>query len=119
MKVEKVEPVIITDNETGATYTLEFDRDTVSKAEDNGFSLQDVGKYPSKAYDLWNYAFYMHHSREFVTRKLTKKKTDELLDSIGGALDAPKGLWERLGELYLQAYTTLGDEKNGRVTVTF
>ena len=48
MKVERVEPVIITDNETGATYTLEFDRDTVSRAEDNGFSLQDVGKYPSK-----------------------------------------------------------------------
>ena len=42
-----------------------------------------------------------------------------LLDAIGGALNAPDGLWGRLGDLYVQAYTTLGDGKNGRVTVTF
>ena len=115
----KIEPIIITDNETGATYTLEFDRDTVRKAEENGFSLQEIAKYPSKAYDLWYYAFQMHHAREFTMRKLTKKKTDELLDAIGGALNAPEGLWERLGELYVNTYASLGDEKNGRVTVTF
>ena len=118
-EMNKVEPIIITDNETGETYTLEFDRDTVRKAEDNGFSLADVQKYPTKAYDLWNYAFYMHHNREFITRKLTKKKTDELLDAIGGALNAPEGLWARLGDLYVQTYSSLGDGKNGRVTVTF
>lgn len=114
-----IEPIVITDNDTGAVYTLEFDRDTVRQAEENGFSLADVSKYPSKSYDLWFYAFHMHHQREFITRKLTRKKTDELLDAIGGPLDAPKGLWERLGELYVAAYSTLGDQKNGRVTVTF
>lgn len=119
--MSKVDPIIVKDNDTGKEYTLEFNRDSVTKAEDNGFSLQELGKYPSKLYDLWHYAFYMHHNRAFVTRELTRRKTDEMLDAIGGAMDAPEGLWERLGELYAQAYKTLtdGDGKNGRVTVTF
>lgn len=117
----KVEPIIVKDNDTGKEYTLEFNRDATTKAEDNGFSIQDVGKYPSKLYDLWHYAFYMHHSRAFITRELTRRKTDEMLDAIGGAANAPEGLWSRLGDLYVQAYDTLsdGDEKNGRVTVRF
>lgn len=118
--MNRIDPIIITDNDTGASYTLEFDRDTVRRVESDGFTLTDISKYPSKCYDLFHYAFYMHHSREFSTRKLTRKRTDELLDAIGGALNAPKELWERLGDLYIQAYASLeGDEKNGRVTVKF
>lgn len=114
----KVEPIIVTDNDTGKSYTLEFSRDSVTRAENEGFTLENLGKYPSKLYDLWFYSFQMHHSRAFMTRELTRKKTDEMLDAIGGAMDAPEGLWERLGELYVAAYKTLeGDEKNGRVTV--
>ena len=116
----RIAPIVVTDNDTNKSYTLEFNRDSVTRAENDGFSMQDLGKYPSKLYDLWHYAFYMHHGRDFSTRKLTRKKTDELLDAIGGALNAPKELWERLGDLYVQAYATLeGDEKNGRVTVRF
>ena len=117
--MERVNPITITDNETGAVYTLEFDRDAIRRAEESGFSLSDVGRYPLKAYDLWHYSFYMHHQRDFATRKLTRAKTDEMLDSIGGALGAPEGLWGRLGDLYAQAFDTLGDEKNARMTVTF
>ena len=114
----RINPIVVTDNDTGKSYTLEFNRDSVTKAENDGFSLQDLGRFPSKCYDLWHYAFYMHNSRAFITRELTRKKTDEVLDAIGGAMNAPEGLWERLGELYAQAYQTLeGDEKNARVTV--
>lgn len=114
----RINPIVVTDNDTGKSYTLEFNRDSVTKAENDGFSLQDLGRFPSKCYDLWHYAFYMHNGRAFITRELTRKKTDEMLDAIGGAMNAPEGLWERLGELYAQAYQTLeGDEKNARVTV--
>ena len=117
--MERIEPITLTDNETGAVYTLEFDRDTVRRIESDGFSLRDIERAPSKYYDLFHYAFYMHHQRDFATRKLTRKKTDELLDAIGGPLDAPVGLFERLVDLYIQTYSSLGDEKNGRVTVKF
>lgn len=114
MATERVQPIELTDNDTGKTYTLEFNRDTVRRAERNGFSIEDCGKFPTKCYDMWYYAFLMHHEFE-----ANRKRTDELLDAIGGVMDAPEGLFERLGELYAQAYKTLnGDEKNGRVTVT-
>ena len=115
MAIERVQPIELTDNDTGKTYTLEFNRDIVRRAERNGFSMADCEKFPSLCYDLWYYAFLMHHERE-----IKRKRTDELLDSVGGITDAPDGLFERLGELYAQAYKTLdGDEKNRKVTVSF
>lgn len=115
MAIERVQPIELTDNDTGKTYTLEFNRDTVRRAERNGFSIDDCEKFPTLCYDLWYYAFLMHHERE-----IKRKRTDELLDSVGGITDAPDGLFERLGELYAQAYKTLdGDEKNVKVTVSF
>ena len=117
--MQRVEPITITDSETGETYSLEFDRETVRKAENAGFSLEDIGRYPSKAYDLFFYAFMKNHGRDFATRRLTRKRTDELLDALGGPLDAPPELWERLGDLYIQTYAALGDEKNCHVTVKF
>ena len=115
MEIERVQPIELTDNDTGKTYTLEFNRDTVRRAERNGFSIDDCAKFPTLCYDLWYYSFLMHHERE-----IKRKRTDELLDSVGGITDAPDGLFERLGELYAQAYKTLeGDEKNRKVTVSF
>ena len=113
MAIERVKPIELTDNETGKTYTLEFNRDVVRRAEQNGFSIDDCAKFPTKCYDLWYYSFLMHHERE-----IKRRRADELLDAVGGVTDAPDGLFERLGELYAQAYKTIGDEKNGRVTVT-
>lgn len=121
MAIERIEPITLTDNDTGATYTLEFDRETVRDIESDGFKLGDLTGRPSMYYDLFYHAFQMHHRRDFATRRLTRKKTDEMLDAIGGPLDAPKGMFERLIDLYVQAFQTLrdGDEKNGRVTVKF
>lgn len=117
----RVDPITITDNDTDTIYTLEFDRETVRSIENDGFSLQDLEGKPSKYYDLFYNAFLMHHRRDFTTRCLTRKKTDEMLDAIGGPLGAPNGLFERLVDLYVQAFSTLsdGDEKNGRLTVKF
>jgi hypothetical protein len=39
--MERVKPIELTDNETGKTYTLEFNRDVVRRAEQNGFSIDD------------------------------------------------------------------------------
>ena len=114
MATERVQPIELTDEDTGKTYILEFNRDVVRRAERNGFCIDDCARFPTKCYDLWYYAFFMHHERD-----VKRKRTDELLDSIGGVADAPDGLFERLGELYAQAYKTLEDEKNVRATVKF
>ena len=115
----KVKPIIITDSGTGKQYTLEFDRASVERAEDDGFSLQDVSRYHSKLSDLWHYSLYMHHRLEFARHELTRKKTDELLDACGGILGVNQDVWVRLSELYMETYTTLedGDAKNVRVTI--
>lgn len=112
--MERVKPIELTDNDTGKVYTLDFNRDVVRRAEKNGFSLSDCERYPSLLNDLWYYAFLMHHDKE-----INRKRTDALLDDLGGITNAPDGLFERLGELYTQTYGTLDSEKNGRLTVAF
>lgn len=118
--MEKVKPIIITDNETGKQYTLEFNRASVERAESEGFSLQDVQRYPTKLSDLWHYSFYMHHKSEFLRRELTRKRTDELLDACGGVLGINQDVWTRLSESYIATYTTLSDDaesKKSRMTI--
>ena len=111
--MERVKPIELTDNDSGKVYTLDFNRDVVRRAEKNGFSLSDCDKYPSLLYDLWYYSFQKNHERE-----ITRKRTDSMLDDLGGVVGAPTALFERLGELYTQTYGSLNDEKNGRLTVT-
>lgn len=113
--IERVNPIELTDNETGKKYTLDFSRDIVRRAERNGFSLGECEKFPSMFSDLFYYSFLMNHERE-----ITRKRTDALLDDLGGIGGAPDGLFGRLCDLYVQTYSSLvGDEKNGRVTVSF
>ena len=111
---EHVNPIELTDNDTGKKYTLDFNRDIVRRAERNGFSLSECDKFPSLLSDLFYYSFLMHHERE-----ISRKRTDSLLDNLGGIGGAPEGLFARLSDLYVQTYSTLSDEKNGRVTVNF
>ena len=112
--IERVKPIELTDNENGKTYTLDFNRDVVRRAERNGFSLTECEKFPSMLSDLFYYSFLMHHDRE-----INRKKADALLDDLGGIGNAPEGLFGRLSDLYVQTYSSLTDEKNGRLTVSF
>ena len=110
---EKVKPITLT-MESGEVYTLEFSRESIRFAEARGFDIDDVGKYPlTKVPELFWYAFRMHHMR------MSKEQTDRILfDEMGGM---PKGMAERLGELYAAPLKALSQDeekgKNSRVTV--
>lgn len=111
-----VKPIKVTDNDTGMTYTLEFNRESIKFAESKDFDIQELSKKPmSMIPDLWFYAFRMHH------KMLPREKTDKLLEGLGGI---PEGLLQRLVELYTIPYQVLlpqGDEnsKNSKVVVEF
>lgn len=111
---DRVLPIELTDNDTGKVYKLDFTRKIVDRVEKGGFSVADCEKFPSKIRDLFYYSFLANHERE-----VTHRKTDEMLDDIGGVLNLPEGLLGRLIELYVQTYDTLVDEKNSRMTVKF
>ena len=112
---ERVDPIKLTDNETGEVYTLEFNRETIRFAEGRGFDISDVGKYPmTKLPELFWYAFRMHH------KVVSREKADRILfEDLGGM---PDGMAERLGALYsapFDALTASEDRKvkNPRFTV--
>ena len=113
----KVKPIIITDEETDQTYTLEFSRESVKFAEAHGFSFDDVSRYPmSKIPELFFYAFRKNH------KNIARDKTDKILDKMNGI---PNGLIERLAELYAEPFEALtildeGEErKNSPITIEF
>ena len=113
---EKVKPIILHDSEEQTDYTLEFNRESIRFAENRGFDISDVGKFPmTKLPELFFYAFRMHHPN------VSREKTDRILfDDLGGL---PEGVAERLGALYsapFEALTSSGEpEKNARITVEF
>lgn len=112
--MEKVKPIILKNNDTNAEYTLEFSRETVKFAEQRGFDLEDIGKYPmTKVPELFYYAFRMHH------KNVSREKTDKILfEDLGGM---PDGMVERLGKLYVAPFEALTQgedtEKNSKMTV--
>ena len=111
---EQVKPIIIHDTENGIDYTLEFNRESVRFAEQRGFDIEDVGRYPmTKIPELFFYSFRMHH------KNVSREKTDRILfDELGGM---PDGMAERLGALYAAPFEALsnGDKegKNRKMTV--
>lgn len=113
---EKVKPLLLTDNDTGEKYTLEFSRESVKFAEARGFDVDDVGRFPmTKLPDLFFYAFRMHH------RNISRSRTDSILyDDLGGLSEA---VIERLVMLYAAPFEALtasaedGEPKNARMTV--
>ena len=111
---ERVKPIVITNDDTGEVFTLDFNRDSVRFAESRGFVITDVDKYPMTAiYDLFFYAFRMHHSN------VPRNKTDKLIDDCwGGVGGIPEAVLTRLGELWAQTFTPLLDDKvNPRIKV--
>jgi hypothetical protein len=113
---EKVKPLILTDNDTGEKYTLEFSRESVRFAEARGFNVNDVFRLPmTKIPELFFYAFRMHH------KNIARDRTDRILfEDLGGL---PDGAFERLAMLYSAPFEALtkdeedGETKNARMTV--
>lgn len=111
---ERIKPIIIHDVEHNKEYTLEFNRDTIKFAEQRGFMLADVDRFPmTKLPEFFWYAFRMHHPY------VSLNQAEKLLERMGGINDA---VGRRLGELWAVPYEALnasenGDEKNVSVTV--
>lgn len=113
---ERIRPAYVTDNETGAKYELDFNREAIRFAENRGFKLENVSDYPvTAAADLFYFSFRMHHA------KVARDKTDKMIDKWGGGL--PESLLGRLIQLYQQAMVpnvVVPDEeaeKNSSLTV--
>lgn len=105
-----IKPIVITDNETNKVYTLQFNRDAIRYAEENGFSIKDLELIEEKPMtllpDLFHYAFYTNH------KEMTKEQTDDILfNKIGGLNEK---LIARLCELYTEPYMTLMGDKNSK-----
>lgn len=114
---ERVNPIRVTDVETGREYILDFTRETVKIAEGRGFSWDELGdKIATLLPVIWHTAFLRYEPRISVI------KTDKILEDMGGI--QPKQI-QRLRQLYDQAMSSLvaedtedGNTKNAKVTVT-
>lgn len=110
----RVNPMRLTDTETGETYTLEFSRESVRFAEQRGFKISELTDFPQLNIPaFFFYAFRKNH------REVARDKTDKLLEAMGGLTPAELA---RLVELYNQPNEALiitdeGGRKNARVTV--
>lgn len=117
MKKTEIKPIVLTDNETGIKYTLEFTRDSVKFAQFKGFNIDDIDTKPMLAIpDLFYYSFRANH------KNVSREKIDKLFEELGGM---PSGMLERLIQLYYLPYNTLiadedeGEPKNAKLTVEF
>lgn len=112
---DRVNPVHMTDNDTGAVYELDFSRESVKFAENRGFKVNELTVFPvTRIPELFYYAFRKNH------KNVARSQTDALLEGMGGMTTA---LLERLMQLYDQAALThliVTDEdavKNEKVAV--
>ena len=63
-EIQRVNPMRITDNDSGNVYELDFDRETAVFAQNRGFKPDDVVDYPTaKVPELFFYAFRKNHKR--------------------------------------------------------
>lgn len=112
---ERINPAVLTWNETGEVFELDFNRDSIRFAENRGFKLENVAEFPvTNIPDLFFYSFRKNH------RKIARDKTDKILETWGGM---PEKLLTRLILLYQQAQTSNtiqideDAEKNSKVTL--
>ncbi len=92
---ERVNPIRFTDKDTGESYELDFNRESVKFMADREFSLENLSEQiATKGEEFWFYAFRAKH------RKLSRGQTDKLYAKMGGL--SPK-IIKRLVELYYQA----------------
>ena len=113
---EKIEPIILTDTETGEKFTLEFSRESVVFTNRQGFKLNEAGNNSMEMLPILFYgAFRMHH------KNISRQRTDQILfEDLGGLSSAAV---ERLMMLYNAPHSALihdeEDEysKNSKMTV--
>lgn len=113
---ERIQPIKITDNDTGEVYELDFSRESVKFVESQGFRIEETFDLPNiNVPKLFYFAFRMHHKR------MAKNQTDAILEKMGGLTEK---IAERLILLYNQATVSnniIQDEeeleKNSHVTV--
>ena len=116
MDFERIEPVRITDNDTGTTYELDFSRESVRFVENQGFRIDETFDFPNvNIPKLFYYSFRKNH------RNVPLDQTEKLLEKMGGLTDK---IALRLVDLYAQATRSNNGmqdseelEKNVKVTV--
>ena len=88
--MDKVKPIRL--NYKDEEYILEYSREAIVEAEENGFKIAEVDEKPlTGVSNLFYYAFRKNHP------DMTKDETDTILTALGGL----KGKEiERLGQLY-------------------
>lgn len=109
---ERPNPIVITDDESGDVYTLDFDRESVKFAERRGFKIMEFQDMPETGVsDLFFYAFRKNH------KNVARDKTDKILEALGGLRTEEVN---RLTDLYSASVSSLnveGDRKNSRMRV--
>lgn len=86
----------------GSEYTLEFNRKTVKRMEENGFVV-DTNKPASMITDLFRGAFQMHHRRI----------SPDLVEEIWDAQKGKEKLLAELVSMYTEPIAALMDEDDG------
>lgn len=112
---DRINPARVTENSTGKVYELDFSRESVRFAENRGFAVDEITKFPvTHIPELFYYAFRKNH------KNVARSQTDAILEDMGGV---SAKLLERLMQLYNQAALTHviaseeDAEKNTKVTV--
>ena len=116
MTEERINPIRITDNDTGKVYELDFSRESVKFVEAQGYKIDETFDYPNvNIPKLFYYAFRKNH------KNMALNQTTALLDKMGGLTEQ---IPLRLVDLYRQATmanNVIRDDedlgKNSRVTV--
>lgn len=116
-KSKRMNPMIITDPDSGKEYTLEFSRKSVARCEMAGLDIQQVEAKTMTMLPLlfWG-AFLMHHPY------MTQEQSDKILfDGLGG-LSSDELAY--LAKLYAEPFNSLisreEEEQNPRkMTVKF
>lgn len=115
---ERVKPLLLTDNETGDKYTLEYSRESVVFTNKQGFKVSEVDDNPEEMIPILFYgSFRKNH------KNISRQKTDKILfEDLQGL--SPAAL-ERLIMLYGEPRKTLinntaengGEPKNEKMTL--
>ncbi len=92
------------------TYTLEYNRDAVQKAEQSGFDITRLQERLTTNLELlFHWSFHMHH--RFLKPNDTKAIYQEL-----GSFDDVLELTTELADMYQTAMTTLSGTKKAKWT---